>query len=317
MNRRFIDDSGFALILTILVVSLIVSITLQFNTSMRSDVYEAANLKDGIKLACVARSGFNYACAVLSEDDPAVDSMREDWADQKMLSSNSSTMFDEGRFEVRIIDHTGKIPVNSVVKGKKHKALLTRFLSLEEFGLDPEDVSNLVDAIKDWLDPDDDVTKFGAENGYYQSLENPYSCKNAALDSMEELLLVKGMTTELFYGTKEKPGISGYLTICGEGKININTADTLVLRSLSDQIDQEMVEEMVEYRGDEENDLKAPSWYKNVPGMSHVSMDDLETTSSSHFEIISEGLKETMLRRVIATVERKETTFQIIAWKSE
>ena len=273
MNRLIKDDSGFALILTILIISLIVAITLQFNTSMRSDMYDAASMKEGIELTCIAKSGFSYACAVLSQDDPAVDSLHEDWADQKLLSSNSATMFENGRFEVRIIDYSGKIPINSLVEGEKYEALLTRFLSLEVFGLGSEDVGNLVDAIKDWVDPDDEVTKFGAENGYYQALDRPYSCKNAPLDSVEELLFVKGITKELFYGTREKPGISGYLTVYGNGRININTADPLVLRSLSDQIDQEMVEEMVAYREDEKNDLNDPAWYKNVPGMSHVSMN--------------------------------------------
>ena len=317
MNRLIKDDSGFALILTILIISLIVAITLQFNTSMRSDMVDAASLKEGIELTCIAKSGFSYACAVLSEDDPAVDSLHEDWADQKLLSSNSATLFENGRFEVRIIDFSGKIPVNSLVKEEKFKALLTRFLSLEEFDLGPEDVGNLVDAIKDWVDPDDEITKFGAENGYYQGLDRPYACKNAPLDSVEELLFVKGITKELFYGTREKPGISGYLTVYGNGKININTADPLVLRSLSDQIDQEMVEEMVAYREDEKNDLNNPAWYKNVPGMSHVSMNDLQTTSSTCFKIESKGYKETMSKRVTGTVERKEGTVKVLAWKIE
>jgi len=317
MNRLIKDDSGFALILTILIISLIVAITLQFNTSMRSDLYDAASLKEGIKLTCIAKSGFSYACAVLSEDDPAVDSLREGWADQKLLSSNSATMFEDGRFEVRIIDHSGKIPVNSIVVGEKFEALLTRFLSLEEFGLGSEDVGNLVDAIKDWVDPDDEITKFGAENGYYQAFDRPYSCKNAPLDSVEELLFVKGITKELFYGTREKPGISGYLTVYGNGRININTADPLVLRSLSDQIDQEMVEDMVAYREDEKSDLNDPAWYKNVPGMSHVSMNALQTTSSTCFKIESEGHKETMSKRVTGTVERKEGTVKVLAWKIE
>jgi general secretion pathway protein K len=317
MNRLLKDDGGFALVLTILIVSLIVTLTLQFNSSMRSDLYEADNLKVGIKLACIARSGFNYACAVLSEDDPSVDFLREEWADQKLLASNSPTMFEEGSFEVRILDHSGKIPVNHITEGEKYEALLKRFLGLEEFGLDSEEISNLIDTIKDWIDADNEVTKFGAENGYYQALDKPYACKNAPLDSLEEMLLVKGITKELFYGTKEKPGISDYLTIYSNGYININTAHPLVLRSLSDQIDQEMVEEMVAYRLDEKNDLLDPKWYLNVPGMSDVNMDDLETTSSMHFKIESEGIKDTMSKRVIATVERKEGTLKVLAWKVE
>ena len=66
---RFIrDNKGMALIMTILIISLIVALTLQFNTSMRSNLQAAVNLRDGIKLGCIARSGVNGALAVLHED---------------------------------------------------------------------------------------------------------------------------------------------------------------------------------------------------------------------------------------------------------
>jgi general secretion pathway protein K len=317
MNALFEDNQGFALVLTILIVSLIVALTLQFNSAMRSDLNEAANLRDGIKVASIAKSGIEYACAVLSEDDPTVDSRLEDWADSELLSSNATAMFEEGSFQIRIHDNSKKIQVNRVLEDEKYEVLLRRFLSLEEFGLYSEEVSNIIDAIKDWIDHDDEITRFGAENSYYQGLEKPYACKNASLESLEELLLVKGITWELFYGTKEKPGISDYLTIYGDGKVNINTAEALVLRSLSDQIDQEMVEEMVAYRENEENDIKDPKWYKNVPGMSDILMNDLETTSSTFFEIESVGVKESMSRRITCTVERKEGSLRIVSWRIE
>ncbi|MBW1770943.1 MAG: hypothetical protein JRJ17_07275, partial [Deltaproteobacteria bacterium] len=49
MARFLQNNKGIALILTILIISLLVSLTLQFNRSMRSDVHAAANLRDGIK----------------------------------------------------------------------------------------------------------------------------------------------------------------------------------------------------------------------------------------------------------------------------
>ena len=311
-----------ALILTILIVSLIVTVTLQFNTAMRSDLYEAVNLRDGIELACIARSGFNYACAALSGDDPGVDSRLDDWADSELLSSNASSMFEEGRLKIRIIDHSGKISINSLVDQSgnydpKQKDLLTRFLSLEEFDLDAETVGNLIDAIKDWIDPDNEVTRFGAENSYYQTLDTPYGCKNGLLDSLRELLLVKGISEEIFVGTKEKPGISDYLTIYTTGEININTAEPLVLRALSNQLDQELAAAMVAYREDEDNDLKDAKWYKNVPGMSDINLGDLARTASTHFEIEAEGLKDTMTKRVKGAVERRDDVLRVLSWKME
>jgi general secretion pathway protein K len=191
-------------------------------------------------------------------------------------------------------------------------------LSSEQFDLDPEKVSSLIDTIKDWIDLDNEVTGFGAENEYYQGMEKPYSCKNAPLELLEELLLIKGVTRNLFYGTKEKPGISYYLTTHGDGKININTADPLVLRSLSDQMDQEMVEEMLAYREDKKNNLKDPEWYQKVSGMSQITIDpDLVTTSSALFEIKSEGFKEAMVKLVTGMVERSKDTLRILSWKIE
>ena len=58
-KRILKDNRGFALILTILIVSLVVVLTLQFNNSMWSDLYSSANLRDGIRLRFIARSGVN------------------------------------------------------------------------------------------------------------------------------------------------------------------------------------------------------------------------------------------------------------------
>ena len=317
------DNRGMALILTILIISLIVALTLQFNTSMRSNLHAAWNLRDGIKLGCIARSGLNGALAVLYEDASSgdVDTLRETWAHLRIFSENSASLFDEGRFLVEIADHSGRIQINQLVDkegnyNESQKGLLMRFLSSAEFDLDSEEVENTVDAIKDWIDPDSEPTRFGAEDTYYQALEKPFSCKNAPFEFLEELLLVRGITKELFYGSGERPGISRYLSPHGNGRININTADPLVLRALSDQIDQELAEDMVAYREDEDNDLSDLKWYRNVPGMSDVSIpDSLLTTSSTYFEITSEGFKGAMSKRIYGVVERKEETLKILSWK--
>ena len=58
----------------------------------------------------------------------------------------------------------------------------------------------------------------GAESSYYASLDPPYEAKNAPLDCIEELLMVKGITKEIFNGTKEKPGLAGYVTADSDGR---------------------------------------------------------------------------------------------------
>jgi general secretion pathway protein K len=68
----------------------------------------------------------------------------------------------------------------------------------------------------------------GAEDEYYLSLEPPYHCKNAPMDSIEEILLVKGMKSEYFFTTENYDGLKNYVTVGTSGKININTASEMV-----------------------------------------------------------------------------------------
>ncbi len=341
MGRFLRNNKGIALILTLLIISLIVSVTLQFNRYMRDDLYAAVNLRDGIKHGHIAKSGFNYVLAVLYEDDTNVDSLHDTWADSETLSERSADLFEDGRFKLELSDHSGMIQINSLVdeKGKYiniQKDLLTRFLQSPEFGLKDEEVDHIVNAIKDWIDADDDPTGFGgAENSYYQGLERPYSCQDAPVEFLEELLLVKGINRELFYGTEKMPGIAFFLSPHGDGKININTAEPLVLRALisdnpSDKMKEEMAHDMDEYRLNEDNkeSLSSTNWYKSVPGMDGVNIEsDLLTTLSTFFEIYSEGQQKranasegyewVTAKQVTAIVQRKDGELNILSWKIE
>ncbi|HMP80424.1 MAG TPA: type II secretion system protein GspK, partial [Pirellulaceae bacterium] len=64
----------------------------------------------------------------------------------------------------------------------------------------PEMTEDVADAILDWLDVDEDLRDYGCEGGYYQGLSPPYACKNGPLDSLDELLLVRGVTPQLLFG---------------------------------------------------------------------------------------------------------------------
>lgn len=58
-------------------------------------------------------------------------------------------------------------------------------------------------AILDWIDTDDLPRDLGAESEYYSTLDPPYSPRNATPESIEELLLVKGVTRKLLFGLDE------------------------------------------------------------------------------------------------------------------
>jgi len=322
------DEKGVALILTITLIGLIVILTLQFSKSIRTGLYETANFADGVKLEAIAKSGFNCALAALYEDDNDVDSLRDNWAFLNQYSSYSTSLFDnDGRFEAEVVDLAGKIQINRLInqtgeqKGDyntNQQKMVTRLLSNPPFNLESDKIEEILDAIKDWIDDDNEATGFGgAEDSYYQSLDHPYSCRNAPLESLDELLLIKGITPELFYGTGEAQGISAYLTVQGDGAVNINTADPVVLEALSDDLDSTMVEEMVTYRNNEKNDLNKPDWYKSAIGtkQDYIDPPTLITIKSSYFEIRSRGIKDSRSKEIIGIVQRNGKNLTVLSWK--
>ncbi|MBN2283529.1 MAG: type II secretion system minor pseudopilin GspK [Deltaproteobacteria bacterium] len=318
------NDRGIALVIVILLVAVIVAVTIQLNRATRTEVTDAANLRDGVTLLYIAKSGYNGGTAFLRQDTNEYDSLTEDWARSSLLSASSSVLFDEGYFILLIEDESRKIPINRLVSANEYNPLiedlLMRFLMLPEFELTQQDAGDIMDAVKDWIDDDDEVTGFGAEDLYYRSLDDAYTCKNGPLDCVDELLMVKGVSPELLYGTTEKPGIAPYLTVHGNGKININTAEPRVLQVLSPDITEEMASDMDAYRKDKENALSQTTWYKNVTGMDAIVIEGmLISTQSDVFRIISTGYLGDMRKTVTGVVDRDrdKKTVKLLSWAVE
>jgi general secretion pathway protein K len=104
---------------------------------------------------------------------------------------------------------------------------------LVNLGIAQETADTIVDSILDWIDTDDLYREHGAENDYYKNLPNPYKAKNGPLDTLEELLLIKGMSPDILFGTKERKGLINFVTINSPGRrLNINAAPKEVLMGL-------------------------------------------------------------------------------------
>ncbi len=321
MKKHFRNNRGVALILVLMIIAIIVVVTLDFNSDMRTDFTAAANVRDGITLRYVAKSGFNCALAVLAKDaeENKYDTLQEDWANIALMSAGASNLegFEGIRLAVNISDCSGKIQINSLIDNNGQAVqiqedLLRRFLSLPEFDLDPDTVTAMVDSIKDWIDKDDGTTGLeGAEDSYYQSQDPPYACNNGSVRTIASLRKVRGFK-DIEQKTFDK--IVERLTPYGDnGKININTADRLILESLAEGIDSDLAGEMDKYRREEENDLSDSSWYKKVPGMGDIMIySDLITIESTIFEVsgkagiaVGEG-KVSLTKHVAGFVERVE-----------
>ena len=94
-----------------------------------------------------------------------------------------------------ITAESSKLNIN-VATDQQIEQLLTPILA----ALEIENAQELINALLDWRDADDELREGGAENEYYNTLEPPYRAKNGPLDTVEEILIVQGFNAAILYG---------------------------------------------------------------------------------------------------------------------
>ncbi len=232
------DKGAVALILVVWVVVVLMAIVGEFAYSMRTEINIVRNFKEEEESYQLAIAGIEQAklemllvkesdVIFLDEDGKLV--FKDSGEEEEKTVRNDS--LGRGSFEYTITDEDSKLNINTA-------SLNQLKIFLELAGVDSMEVDTIADSIFDWRDTNELFLLNGAEEDYYRSLENPYSCKDGLFDVIEELLLVKGMTPEILYGSKGEgeeesfEGIVQYLTVHDTGKLNINTASSVVLESL-------------------------------------------------------------------------------------
>ena len=148
------------------------------------------------------------------------------------------------------------------------------------------------------------------------SLKKPYPSKNGPLDSLEELLLVKGVDREILYGKEGREGVINYLTVHSDGRVNINTASLPVLISLSPKVDQAMAQAVLTYRKEKPflktEDLRSiPGWDPVYP---QISSEITVRTNYFSMEVVG-NYREA--RAVVQTVVRRDgRATKVLFWKA-
>jgi type II secretory pathway component PulK len=118
----------------------------------------------------------------------------------------------------------------------------------EAAGVPFENRDALIDCLLDWVDQDELTHLSGAESAYYESLDPPYRSKNAAIDTVDELALIKGFDEKLpdaeitIY-----EALSEYVTTYETGnQININAAGRNEMMAIG--IDAQLADEIIVQR---------------------------------------------------------------------
>lgn len=185
------QESGTVLIVTMWIVLVLAGLVLVFSRSMRVEAIASANYIASLQAEAVARGAAQFILAQVENQESPSGLEGEDLYEAVEVGEGLFWIlrpsFDDDRtYSFGIRDEAAKINLNS--------ASMEMLLKL------PGMTAELAAAIIDWRDADSEVSPGGAEGEYYLLLSDPYYCKDAPFETVEELLLVKGASPDLLYG---------------------------------------------------------------------------------------------------------------------
>ena len=256
------QSHGIALLIVMCAIFVLSILAAGLAFSMKVESRLAMSADTNRRLVWLGRSGVELARWVLAQEATTqpYDSLNQIWAGGtgSMGETNSALAgidlknypIGDGTVSLKIIDLERYANINSAGAPEIQQAL-----SL--MGVDAGEISVVSDSIQDWVQPGDAPRIAGAKTDYYLGLNPPYNCKEAPMDDLSELLLVKGIWDhpEIYWGgaatnhpgpsfqhhlgfgsAGEAPnypfGLVDLFTPFSSGRINVNTADKNVLQML-------------------------------------------------------------------------------------
>ena len=275
---------GFAVVVVMVAATVLALLAGAFAYAMKVETRLAANTNNDEVFYWIGRGGVDRACWFLAlEGNQPYTSLAQYWnhgpgdgaETNSPLAGESLDNYPLGLGDVSVTmtELESKININTA-----DAPLLQQVLT--QMGVDAGSISVVSDSILDWIDPDDATRPAGAESDYYQGQSPPYYAKNAPIDDIQELQLIKGVTTEMFRGTPPETAGSGFaehhlgfgnapsqlptyafglrdvFTPFSNGKINVLTADEKVL-SLIPGMDTDTVQNIIKLRDNSEPPLRS------------------------------------------------------------
>ncbi len=205
------QSGGIALIMVLMVITVLGVIAFGFAKAMSVEVKLARNASFDTETEWMGRSGVETARFLLGNhltiaNEGVYDFTNQFWAGGWRATNENTEGLDlqhipigQGEISVAIIDLERYFNINLATDAELRTAM-------EIIGVDATQTAEIVDAILDWRDTDDNPLLNGAESDYYLSLSPPYMPKNGPIDDLEELLQIKGITPEMFYGPNATNG---------------------------------------------------------------------------------------------------------------
>jgi general secretion pathway protein K len=289
------EPKGVVLLVVLWVMLAMSMLALSFSASIRTEVDAARNVVDQKESYYLARAGVEYAIYKVIEAQTAFARIRQQQEGgpqsiPPVLTGFIGLEMGRGGVRVQIIDETGKMNVNLAPGYLLYNLLIM-------IGLEEREADMIADSIEDWRDRDDLHRLNGAESNYYQGLPEPYLAKNGLFDVPEELLLVQGITPEIYYGRKgttedgaqvEYYALQKYLTTFTTiNRINVNSAPLPVLAAIPG-LDFDVAAQIVGMR-QEAPIANVSEISERIPGIPTEATRLLSTVRSNVYTLVSDG----------------------------
>lgn len=210
------NERGAVLLLVLVVVALLSALLTDWAFSTLVDMRLTETFRDSNRAYYLARGGVEVGRQLLHDDNNEYDTPTEMWG----VGVPSYPVSEDATISIQLVDEDGRFNLNQVVDnlGENPNPLMRdRFRRLLTH-LEIDDPDALSDALIDWIDRNQATSARGAENSWYQSLAEPLACKDGLLDTVDELLLVKGFTPEIVQK------LTPLVTVAKTVKLNLNSA---------------------------------------------------------------------------------------------
>jgi len=221
LKLRKESEKGVALLMTLWIMVLLIAIVTEFSFTMRTEVNITRNTKEEVQAYYIALAGYNRAIGEIIENQNYwLDGDRIFFGASPSMVTDNTEIYEEkipikrdliplgfGSFSYNIESEASKSNINYIQRGEWVERLKNS--GLEDDSL----IDSITNGIEDWKDRDTDLhrdTAMPGEDDDYLSeevyqeekgLEYPYECKDGNFDCVEELLLIRGMTPEILYGS--------------------------------------------------------------------------------------------------------------------
>ena len=288
----FSNNTGAALIITLLLMTLITGLAVEFVYEVYIGTSSLSNWRDAQKASLIAKSGQS----ITSNYIKGINELSYTYYDELLLPVELDFGPDTS-LTLKLEDENAKFNINSIIypRGVENEDTLASLKRLLEYlNINPE----LALSIADWIDPDT-IPRIG---------DSESNAKNSTLWDINEIKFINGIDDEIFNK------VSPFITVHGNRQntpININTAMLPVLISLDEDITEVLAEKIINYR--ESSPFESRNDIIGVIGLAiEGKITQMITFKSSYFRVTARA-EVNGTTRVIESV--MDTSMNIHLWR--